>query len=172
MAVDFYISGTNGNIGIGTSAPTAKLSVNGSANNTTGSWGVFSDARIKTINSDFTDGLNVISKIRPVKFNYNAKAPFKADGEQIGIVAQELEKIAPYMVSQKENADMKDLREVNNQAYVFLLINAVKELSAQNDQLQSEMEKQKSDYESRFTALEAKMNQLLKSTSQLEMVKK
>jgi|GEM_PF-1166374 len=127
-------------VGIGTTAPTAKLSVNGTANNTTGSWGVFSDARIKTVNSDFTDGLNVINKIHTVKFNYNANAPFSQKAEQIGIVAQELEKIAPYMVSQKEFGNIKDLREVDNQAYVFLLINAVKELSAQNEQLKAEME--------------------------------
>ena len=44
------------------------------------------------------------------------------------------------MVSQKEYDNIKDLREVNNQAYVFLLINAVKELSAQNAQLKAEME--------------------------------
>ena len=140
VAVDFYIDGANGNVGMGTSAPTAKLSVNGAANNTTGSWGVFSDARIKTINKEFTDGLSVINKIRPVKFNYNEKAPFKADGEQIGVIAQELEQIAPYMVSQKQNTEIKDLREVNNQAYVFLLINAVKELSAQNEQLKTEID--------------------------------
>lgn len=136
----FYISMASGNVGIGTTAPSAKLSVNGTANNSTGSWGVFSDARIKTVNSDFTDGLNVISKIHPVIFNYNTNAPFMAEGEQIGIVAQELEKIAPYMVSQKEYLKIKDLREVNNQAYVFLLINAVKELSSQNVQLKAELE--------------------------------
>ena len=55
-------------------------------------------------------------------------------------VAQELEKIAPYMVSQKEFEDIKDLREVNNQAYVFLLINAVKELSAQIEAQQKQIE--------------------------------
>jgi len=117
-------------VGIGTIAPTAQLSVNGDANNTTGSWGVFSDARVKTVNGEFTDGLSVIERLRPVLFNYNDNAPFKADGEQIGVVAQELEKVAPYMVSQHENGEIKDLREVNNQAYVFLLINAVKEQQA------------------------------------------
>ncbi len=132
----------NGNVGIGTNAPTAKLSVNGSANNTSGAWGVFSDSRVKTVTNDFTDGLNVINKIHAVKFKYNADAPFKADGEQIGVVAQELEKIAPYMVSQQEFGQLKDLREVNNQAYVFLLINAVKELSATSQAQQKIIEKQ------------------------------
>lgn len=136
----------DGNIGINTAAPTATLSVNGTANNTTGSWDVFSDSRIKSINSPFTDGLNVINKINPIKFNYKTNAPFKADREQIGIIAQELEKIAPYMVSQREFNDIKDLREVNNQAYVFLLINAVKELSAQNEKLSHQNDELKLQY--------------------------
>lgn len=116
-----------GSVGIGTTAPTAKLSVNGSANNATGNWGTFSDERVKTISGEFTDGLNVIKKIRPVTFNYNENAPYKISSEQVGIVAQELEKIAPYMVTKKAYQNFNDLREVNNQAYVFLLINAVKE---------------------------------------------
>ena len=122
-----YVQNGTGRVGIGTSAPTDLLSVNGAANNTTGAWGVFSDERVKTVTGDFTDGLNVIRQIHPVTFNYNPNAPFKADGRQVGVVAQELEKIAPYMVSQKEYGEIKDLREVNNQAYVFLLINGMKE---------------------------------------------
>jgi hypothetical protein len=120
-----------GNIGIGTTAPTAKLSVNGTANNATGNWGVFSDERVKTVTGNFTDGLNVIRQINPVIFNYNDNAPFKTSDDQIGIVAQELEKIAPYMVSKQAYNQFADLREVNNQAYVFLLINAVKEQQQQ-----------------------------------------
>ncbi|HRI22554.1 MAG TPA: T9SS type A sorting domain-containing protein, partial [Panacibacter sp.] len=68
-----------------------------------------------------------------------ANAPFKAEGEQIGVVAQELEKVAPYMVNKKAMGDMKDLREVNNQAYPFLLINAVKELAAENEELKKQV---------------------------------
>ncbi len=116
-----------GNVGIGTTGPTALLSVNGAVNNTTGVWAIFSDKRIKTIDADFTDGLEVIKKINPVKFHYNKNAPFYSDKQQIGIVAQELEKVAPYMVSQINYEDITDLREVNSQAYIFLLINAIKE---------------------------------------------
>lgn len=121
---------SGGAVGIGTASPTALLSVNGSANNTTGSWGVFSDARIKTVKHGFTDGLNVIGRLRPVVFTYNDRAPFHSDKEQVGVIAQELEQVAPYMVSQQANGDLPDMREVDNQAYVFLLINAVKELNA------------------------------------------
>jgi hypothetical protein len=143
FGLDFYTYGANrmsitlgGNVGIGTTGPSAKLSVNGSANNATGNWGVFSDARIKNITGNFTDGLNVISQINPVVFNYNENAPFKTSDEQIGIVAQDLEKIAPYMVSKQAYNQFADLREVNNQAYVFLLINAVKEQQGQIDKLE------------------------------------
>ncbi len=127
-------------VGINTTVPTAKLSVNGAANNTTGAWGVFSDGRVKTLTGNFTDGLNVIKQIHPVKFQYNANSPFKADGEQIGVVAQELEKIAPYMVTQKQYKDFKDLREVSNQAYVFLLINGIQEQQKMIEQLQQKVE--------------------------------
>jgi len=125
-----------GDVGIGTSAPTAKLSVNGTANNATGNWGVFSDVRVKTVDAEFTDGLNVIKKIRPVVFTYNDKAPYDTRETQVGVVAQELEKLAPYMVSKKKHENFTDLREVNNQAYVFLLINAVKEQQNKIEELE------------------------------------
>jgi hypothetical protein len=157
--IDFYtnsgiaMSVTHlGNIGIGTTAPTAMLSVNGTANNTTGAWGVFSDRRIKTVKGDFTDGLNVIRQIHTVKYEYNANAPFKGNGEQIGVIAQELEKVAPYMVSQKESGKFKDLREVNNQAYVFLLINSIKEQQQMIDKLREQNE----EFKKRLDALEKK----------------
>jgi hypothetical protein len=40
----------------------------------------------------------VINKINPVHFYYNADAPFTTSQQQTGIIAQELEKVAPYMV--------------------------------------------------------------------------
>ena len=143
-----------GDVGIATMAPTAKLSVNGTANNTTGAWGVFSDARIKDASTDFTDGLNVIKQIRPVKFRYSNDAPFHAPGEQVGVLAQELEKIAPYMVSQKKYEKYNDLREVNNQAYTFLLINAVKEQQVQIEEQKAII----SDLLKRLTLVEKKIN--------------
>lgn len=130
-----------GDVGIGTNVPTAKLSVNGTANNSTGSWGVFSDRRVKTVTGEFTDGLNVVQRLRPVLFHYNERAPFKTDGQQIGLIAQELELVAPYMVTTHESGDIKDLREVNNQAYVFLLINAVHEQQAMIDEMRTSMAK-------------------------------
>ena len=62
---------------------------------------------------------------------------------QIGIVAQELEKIAPYMVDKNATKDFDDLRSVNNQAYIFLLINAVKEQNKKIDEQQKQIDELK-----------------------------
>jgi hypothetical protein len=102
--------------------------------------GSFSDARLKNNIEPFTDGLNVIEQINPVQFQYKPDAPFASPDKQVGIVAQELEKVAPYMVHQTAEGNVKDMRWVDNQAYVFLLINAVKELTAQNKRLQEQLE--------------------------------
>ena len=117
----------------------------GTCSNTTGSWSAFSDARIKTVKSEFKDGLDVIKQINPVRFVYNENAPFKSKDVQIGIVAQDLEKVAPYMVTKNNDGEIQDLREVNSQAYVFLLINAVKEQQAQIEEMKKEIEQLKKD---------------------------
>ena len=136
---------TTGRMGVRTIAPDATLSVNGTADNTTGTWSTFSDARIKTVTGEFTDGLNVINQIHPIKFKYNQDAPFQSDDMQIGVVAQELEKVAPYMVTQKEFKNIKDLREVNNQAYVFLLINGMQQQQKMIEELKNTDQQQQAD---------------------------
>ena len=105
-----------------------------------GAIGSFSDERLKNNIESFTDGLNVIDQIQPVSFRYNEDAPFQTDQTQVGVVAQELEKVAPYMVHQTSHNEMNDVRYVDNQAYTFLLINAVKELKNKNEQQQQLIE--------------------------------
>jgi hypothetical protein len=124
---------------------------NGAALTATGTVSTYSDARLKNDITPFTDGLNVISKINPVQFYYNANAPFKTEIQQTGVIAQELEKIAPYMVEKNKQNGYDDLRSVNNQAYTFLLINAVKEQQVQISTQQKEIDE-----------LKALVNQLLK----------
>ena len=82
----------------------------------------------------------MISKINPVQFYYNADAPFNTDQQQVGIIAQELEKIAPYMIEKNKQNGYEDLLTVNNQAYTFLLINAVKEQQGQIEKQQGQIE--------------------------------
>ena len=116
---------------------------NGAALTATGTVGSYSDARLKNNITAFTDGLNVINKINPVQFYYNADAPFVTDRQQVGVVAQDLEKIAPYMIEINKQNGYDDLRSVNNQAYTFLLINAVKEQQQQIEKQQNQIDELK-----------------------------
>jgi len=131
---------------------------NGFAYTATGTVLAWSDARLKNNITAFTDGLNVINKINPVQFYYNADAPFNNDRQQVGIIAQDLEKIAPYMIEKNKQNGYDDLRSVNNQAYTFLLINAVKEQQQQIEKQYNQIEKQLNQIETANEKLE-KLNQ-------------
>lgn len=141
----FTIKGT-GNVGIGLTNPAyqLQLSTDSAAKPSTNTWTIASDARIKTGIRPFNDSLSVIDKINPVWYRYNGKGGFEADGKDyIGVVAQDIEKVAPYTVNNykaKLNAnDTNDteLMNFNSHALTFVLINAVKEQQREIELLKS-----------------------------------
>jgi hypothetical protein len=127
----------DGDIGIGTSAPAHLLSVNGTAGKPGGgSWSTFSDKRMKQDVRPFQQGLEQVMEINPVRYRYNELSGHDTRKEYIGVLAQDLEKVAPYMVSTFEMDGVKYL-QVDNSAMTYLLINAVKELHDENQRLKS-----------------------------------
>jgi hypothetical protein len=109
-----------------------------------GSWSALSDERVKRDVATFNTGLEALERIRPVSFRYNGLADTKVtDSKYVGVVAQELEPILPFMVTsrgQKLHPGDKaptDLKEVDPSAFTYVLINAVKELSAENKLMKS-----------------------------------
>jgi hypothetical protein len=137
----FYTNGS-GALNLNTSVLGFQIQ-NGTAYTATGTVSSFSDARLKNNIVAFTDGLNVIKNINPVSFNYNNDAPFATGKRQIGVIAQELEQTAPYMVDKNKQGGYEDLRSVNNQAYTYLLINAVKEQQQQIEKQQAQIDELK-----------------------------
>ena len=90
----------SGNVGIGTNNPDATLSVNGSASKSDGGeWSNLSDKRVKKDINPFTDSLERLKKVKPVWYRYNGKAGIKNTDKNVGIIAQELREVFPYMVS-------------------------------------------------------------------------
>lgn len=65
-----------------------------------GAWGVRSDRRLKKDITPFKDGLEQLLKINPVTFKYNDKFPHADGREFVGIIAQDMKEIAPYMVEE------------------------------------------------------------------------
>ncbi len=133
----------NGLVGIGTAAPTSKLSVNGTADKVGGgTWGTFSDRRVKKDIHSFNDGLDVLMKFKPVQFKYNGLAGYSDDGkEYVGVIAQDVLPVAPYMISTvrtKLNAsDMHetDVLKYDASALTYVLVNSIKEQQTQIEEL-------------------------------------
>ncbi len=134
----------SGRIGVGTVVPSHhfELSDDDAAKTLTSTWLVTSDARLKTNISDFNDGLSVLQKIHPVRFNYNGAAGTQQGVDAIGTIAQDLQQVAPYMVKSWAYTDAEgkstDYLGVEYHALFFVLTNSVKELAVQNDQLRAD----------------------------------
>ncbi len=125
-----------GNVGVGTTSPTTKLHVNGSITYN-GSLNNASDKRLKTGINNFRYGLDEVLQLQPVNFRYNGKAGFSNAGQnQVGLVAQDLQKVAPELVStfthKEEDEQTKSVRSedylmISESSIKYMLINAVKE---------------------------------------------
>jgi hypothetical protein len=134
-----------GSVGIGTSSPTAKLSVNGSANKPGGgTWTVFSDARSKENVLNYSRGLDEILQLRPVSFTYKEEFGFGTDS-YVGLIAQEVEKVVPSMVNDVETDSIKDFKELDPNELTYMLINAVKSLNKKIEILESEIAELKAE---------------------------
>jgi hypothetical protein len=129
----------SGKVGIGTTMPDNLLSVNGSADKPGGgSWGTFSDARLKNLHGDFHSGLAEVLKLNPIRYRYKEQNALgiKDQEEHVGFVAQDVQKVIPEAVS----ADDLGYLLVNNDPILWAMLNAIKEqqmlISRQQDQLQ------------------------------------
>ena len=137
-------------IGVSTDNPTSLFSVNGIAGKPGGgSWAVYSDKRLKKNISPYNEGLSLIMKVKPISFSYNntfAETFGVGDGtsttkEFQGVIAQELQLIAPYMVrvintDVNDTADAdggspvlssKDYLEIDPSKFTYALINSVQQ---------------------------------------------
>jgi len=144
------LSGTSnqGRVGIGTLAPSTTLSVNGDANKIGGgTWGVFSDQRLKSDIRPFNDGLSVLMKIKPKYFRYNGLGSFKAsERDEIGIIAQEVQPIAPYMITEITQKLRKEDKEDTNllmydggSSLIYVMVNSIKEQQIQIEELKAKV---------------------------------
>jgi hypothetical protein len=157
----------NGNVGIGTTAPSDMLSVNGSANKVGGgSWGTFSDARLKTVEGTFQAGLAQVLKLNPVVYRYRDQNALgiKDHDPHVGFVAQEVEKVVPEAVSK----DAQGYRIVNNDPILWTMLNAIKE----QQNLIQKQRAQISAQEARLQAQQAQIDQLASQVTVIQALLK
>jgi len=129
---------TGGNVGIGTSAPTDKLSVNGTASKPGGgTWAVFSDERLKKIKGNFNSGLSAVMKLQPLRYEYKPDNALgiKSEGEHIGFGAQAVQKVIPEAVTMNSSGYLM----VNNDPIIWTMLNAIKEQQKEIVELKSQI---------------------------------
>ena len=120
---DFVVKGT-GNTGIGTTNPTEKLDVLGTVKAV--DFNSTSDVNLKENITTVDNALDLTNQLRGVRFEW------KKDGKpSYGVIAQELEAVLPELVSQG------DPKTVNYNGIIGVLIEAVKELSAEVEKLKN-----------------------------------
>ena len=117
-------------IGIGTTAPHYLLHVNGTVY-AAGAAGALSDIRHKKNVTTLADGmLGVVSKLRPVSFEWRTPKDNGMQGTQMGFIAQEVEKILPSAVLTQDDAEKtKGLKPTE---LIPVLTKAIQELESAN----------------------------------------
>ena len=104
-----------------------------------GGFHTYSDIRLKKDIKEITNSLDKLSKIRGVYYNYKDKGlsletQNMPKGRQVGVIAQEVEKVLPEVVTTDNNG----IKSVEYSKLTSLLIEAVKE---QQEQIESQNNK-------------------------------
>ena len=92
-----------------------------------------SDERLKDNITPLSDAINKINQIGGYEFDWNSDSSHS--GHDVGVIAQEIEKVLPEVVTTRDNG----YKAVRYEKIVALLIQAVKEQQLQIDELKSKL---------------------------------
>jgi hypothetical protein len=125
-------------LGINTTSPTEAFHLVGDGCYT-GSFGVCSDRRYKENIETLAQPLNLVSRLRGVRFDWKKQDyPDQQfpDGEQVGLIAQEVEKVVPSVV----NTGADGYKSVDYAKLVPLLIEGMKAQEKHIAELEARLE--------------------------------
>lgn len=114
-----------------------------------GSWSDNSDSRIKTIEGDYTKGLDEVCQLQPRLYKFKGNEAFDdsqhsphenvLDREFIGLVADEVMEPFPECVTLRkgwlDGEKVDDLKQLDTSNLLYAIINAIKELAAKIEAL-------------------------------------
>ena len=140
------LAATSGNVGIGTTMPSAQLHTTGTVRfqnfgagaatfDASGNMSSASDERLKTILGGFNKGLDEILRINSILYKWNAQSGMEGENTYAGFSAQNVAKGIPEAVS--INGD--GMLGVSDRVIIAALVNAVKELSKEVDVLKTKL---------------------------------
>lgn len=112
-----------------------------------------SDASLKTVTGSFTRGLADVLKLTPRTYHWNEKSGMDTEDENVGFIAQEVLDAVPEAVGQYRTSEVDvdgkktkkrekaELLTLSDRPLIAALVNAVKELKAENDALSARIAK-------------------------------
>lgn len=101
-----------------------------------GSWSTYSDKRLKDIHGNYNSGLKEIIQLQPIIYSYKKDNPknLPSDKNYVGFVAQDVQNVFPEAVTEETDGYLSlDMNSID-----IAVINALKELNAENDKLKAE----------------------------------
>jgi hypothetical protein len=141
----WFATGSAANLYNPTAGTVMQISVAGACSNLSGTWAAFSDRRLKEDIAPYLRGIEEVLQLEPVTFRYNGKGGLPADGTtHYGLIADDVAEIMPELVGERA-IEGEIFKTVDPGRAIYAMINAVKELAAQNAAL-----------EARIATLEAK----------------
>jgi hypothetical protein len=108
-----------------------------------GNWfNLGSDERVKKDITLFKDGLARLKKLKPVNYKYNGKAGIATGKEYVGLIAQDVQKVCPYMVGtfkaklEEYDEHETELLSLDTNALTYVMVNAIQELDTKITKLE------------------------------------
>lgn len=95
-----------------------------------------SDSTIKKNITPFNSGISVIRELNPVYYQYNGIGGFDSTGHYIGLLAQNLNRVAPYGVRSEVvmkdtiSGDTATILDIYEQAILYTAVNAIKQVDS------------------------------------------
>ncbi len=126
-----------GNVGIGTTSPTAQLSTTGTVRfsnfgagtlqtDANGNLSVSSDERLKNVQGNFSRGLADIEKLTPILYQWKPETGYDASTTYAGFSAQNVQAAIPEAVGQ----DGRGYLTLQDRPLIAALVNAEKEIAS------------------------------------------
>lgn len=140
-------SSTTALVGVNLLNPLYNLHVNGNAAKSSGIyWTNTSDERTKENIRDYDKGLDEICQLNTKLYDFNGKGQTEVSQDNVGVIAQDVLPIFPEAIGtyeaklNEEDAEDTELYNIDMQPITFAMINAIKDLKAENDALKARLD--------------------------------
>ena len=103
-----------------------------------------SDEKVKTNIRSINNALQIIGQLNPLMYEFDTEAYNQlqlAEGTQYGLIAQDVEKVLPELVTKLNLTESESFKSVNYDALIPILIKALQQQQKEIDELKNQIKK-------------------------------